>query len=642
MQPNLVRPAVDSVAGAYLALLADRGIEYLFGNAGTDFAPIVEAMAQAQTSGMPMPQPITAVHEHLAISMRGYVTTPGRIGTVMVHVSVGTADGVCATTNAARENVPLLFTAGRTPILEEGLPGHRTSVIHWGQEMFDPVGRVRECVKWDYELRSAEQVETIVDRALAAAQSEPQGPVYLSLPRKVLAAPVPSLGYTSPVRRVAATPAGPDSVAVDRLAQRLEAATHPVLITSNLGRDETAVAMLAAFAQTCAVPVVQCRARFLNLPHDHPMHGGYEPATFLEQADLVIVLDSDVPSVPASIRMRDDCYVVHAGHDPLFLRYPVRGFRCDAALTTGAGPLLDALTMHLAARIDVALLDARLPRMSALRSQPVGERAARLDAVRTLSPMHPAWVSHCLSHALDDEAIVVSEYPFSTEYCGFPRSGSFFASSTASGLGSGFGVALGAKLAHRERLVVATLGDGAYMFSNPSAGHHAAGQNDLPILVVVFNNAMWNAVRRATRGMCSNGHAVRSDAPAYMNLDGLPAFEDVGIAGGGHGERVEHPEALPAALARAIGVVTRERRQALIDVMCCVSDRVALVRSCSGVASCVVLAQAAGPRDDFEMMKIGVVCTLRSQALSSQARLRAEARRVRAAETRMTRCSSIR
>jgi acetolactate synthase-1/2/3 large subunit len=473
--------------------------------------------------------------------------------------------------NAARENVPLLFTAGRTPILEEGLPGHRTSAIHWGQEMFDQAGMVREFVKWDYELRSAEQVETIIDRALAAAGSEPKGPVYLSLPRGVLAAPMASFGYTSPMRRVAATPAGPDPVAVDQLAQRLEAAKRPVLITSNLGRDESAVAKLAAFAQSCAVPVVQYRARYLNLPHDHPMHGGYEPATFLEQADLAIVLESDVPWVPASTRMRDDCYVVHAGHDPLFLRYPVRGFRCDAALTTGAGVLLDALTMRLAGRIDAAVLDARLARMSTLRSQRAKERAARLDAVRTLSPIHPAWVSHCLSHALDDEAIVVNEYPISTEFCGFSRPGSFFASSTASGLGWGFGAALGAKLAHRERLVVATLGDGAYMFSNPLAGHYAARQNDLPILVVVFNNAMWNAVRRATRGMYPNGHAARSDAPAYTKLDGLPAFEDVCVAAGGYGERVEHAEALPAALARAIDVVMRKRRQALLNVMCCVS-----------------------------------------------------------------------
>lgn len=572
IQPSLVSPAVDSVAGAYLALLADRGIEYLFGNAGTDFAPIVEAMAQAHSSGVPMPRPITAVHEHLALSMaHGYAMTSGKTGAVMVHVSVGTANGVCGAMNAARENVPLLFTAGRTPILEEGAPGHRTSAIHWGQEMFDQAGMVREFVKWDYELRSAEQLETIVDRALAAARSEPKGPVYLSLPREVLAEPVKAFGFGSPVRRVEAMPAGPDPVAVEQIAQRLVAAKHPVVITSNLGRDEGAVAKLAAFAQTCAVPVVQYRSRYLGLPCDHPFHGGYDPAAFLADADLVIVVESDVPWVPASTRLRDDCHVVHAGHDPLFLRYPVRGFRCDAAITTGAGALLDALNRCLTGRIDGAVYEMRAARMRAHRTQRARERAARLDAVCNDAPIHPVWVSHCLSRVLDDTAIVVNEYPLSTEFCGFTRPGSFFASSTASGLGWGFGAALGAKLAHPARLVVATLGDGAYMFSNPLAGHYAARQNDLPILVVVFNNAMWNAVRRATRGMYPNGHAARSELPAYTKLDHLPAFEDVCIAAGGHGERVETPEALPAALERAIDVVMREKRQALLNVMCCVS-----------------------------------------------------------------------
>jgi thiamine pyrophosphate-dependent acetolactate synthase large subunit-like protein len=87
--------------------------------------------------------------------------------------------------NASRQNLPILFTAGRTPITESGaLPAARNNYIHWAQEHFDQGGMLREFMKWDYELRHAEQVETVVDRALAIAQSEPQGPVYVTLPRK--------------------------------------------------------------------------------------------------------------------------------------------------------------------------------------------------------------------------------------------------------------------------------------------------------------------------------------------------------------------------------------------------------------------------------------------------------------------------
>ena len=87
-----------------------------------------------------------------------------------------------------RGQVPVLFTAGRTPINEDTLKGHRTLDIHWTQEMYDQAAMVRESVKWDYELRNGEQLETIVDRMLTVAMSDPKGPVYLSLPREVLSA----------------------------------------------------------------------------------------------------------------------------------------------------------------------------------------------------------------------------------------------------------------------------------------------------------------------------------------------------------------------------------------------------------------------------------------------------------------------
>jgi acetolactate synthase I/II/III large subunit len=106
--------------------------------------------------------------------------------------------------NAARENVPMLFTAGRSPLTEEGMAGARDVYIHWAQEMFDQAGMVREIVKWDYELRNGQQLETVVDRALAVATSAPQGPVYLSLSREVLASPLPGFTYDMPGRRLAA------------------------------------------------------------------------------------------------------------------------------------------------------------------------------------------------------------------------------------------------------------------------------------------------------------------------------------------------------------------------------------------------------------------------------------------------------
>ncbi|MEE8333383.1 MAG: thiamine pyrophosphate-binding protein, partial [Alphaproteobacteria bacterium] len=127
---------VDSVAEAYLALLADRGVDYMFGNAGTDFATVIEALSKAQLGESNAPIPVTVPHENVAVSMaHGYFLATGRIQTVMLHVSVGTANGVCGVFNATRERVPILFTAGRTPINEDGADGARSIYIHWAQEM---------------------------------------------------------------------------------------------------------------------------------------------------------------------------------------------------------------------------------------------------------------------------------------------------------------------------------------------------------------------------------------------------------------------------------------------------------------------------------------------------------------------------
>ena len=218
-----------SVAQAYLALLADRGVDYLFGNAGTDFAPLVEAFAQAAQAGISVPRPILAAHENLAVAMaHGYGMVSRRIPAVMVHVSVGTANMICAAMNAARENVAMLLTAGRSPLTETGLFGSRDGYIHWAQEMYDQAGMLREIVKWDYELRNAEQLVTVVDRALAIAGTEPRGPVYLSLPREVIAAPL-SVEQLPPARMHAAAPPAPDGSAMAAAARILARAKRPLM-----------------------------------------------------------------------------------------------------------------------------------------------------------------------------------------------------------------------------------------------------------------------------------------------------------------------------------------------------------------------------------------------------------------------------
>jgi acetolactate synthase-1/2/3 large subunit len=558
--------AVDSVAAAYLRLLTERGVQYLFGNAGTDFAPIVEAYAESATSGMPVPQPILAAHENLAVSMaHGYAMLSRNIPAVMVHVSVGTANMICGAMNAARENIGMLLTAGRSPITEFGQHGSRDGYIHWAQEMYDQAGMLREIVKWEYELRNAAQLETVVDRALAIAGTEPRGPVYLSLPREVLGEAA-FAGQSGVARLRPAAPAAPDAEAIAAAADLLARAKRPLIVAANAGREPGAFAALAAFAERFAIPVTQHKPRYLGLPSSHPMNLGYDPHRFVGEADVILVLDSDVPWLPVQARPKPDCKVIQCGFDPLHTQIPIRGFASDLGIAGGCAATLTALTK---------VLDARKIDVSARREWAVKERA-RLDAERRAildknarqMPMHPGWVSHCIGAAKDADAIVVNEYTLQLDHCGFEQPDSYFGSSSASGLGWGPGAALGAKLAAPERQVIAVSGDGAYLFSNPVAVHHAAALHKLPVLFIVMNNSMWNAVRRSTLQMYPQGQTGRSNDTPFTRLGDLPAFEQVCSAAGGYGERVEDPAGLPAAIKRALEVVRNEGRQALLNVIC--------------------------------------------------------------------------
>ncbi len=145
-----------TAAARYLSALAGHGIDSIFVNAGTDFAPIVEAYAANSKAGGPaLPRPVICAHENLAGGMaHGAALMSGRPQAIMLHVNVGTANAACAVANAARDRIPLLVTAGRSPILESGATGARDLPIHWSQEMFDQAGLVREFVKWDYDTKT--------------------------------------------------------------------------------------------------------------------------------------------------------------------------------------------------------------------------------------------------------------------------------------------------------------------------------------------------------------------------------------------------------------------------------------------------------------------------------------------------------
>jgi acetolactate synthase-1/2/3 large subunit len=181
--------------------------------------------------------------------------------------------------------------------------------------------------------------------------------------------------------------------------------------------------------------------------------------------------------------------------------------------------------------------------------------------------MSPGFVARRLAEALPEDAVLFSELGCDPSVMGFTRPGSYFGFPPAGGLGWGLPAALGAKLAQPERTVVATVGDGSYLFANPVACHQAAEALDLLVLTVVMNNGRWNAVDKTTRLVYPDGHAARANRMPLTSLQPAPDYALIAQASRGFGLRVERAEDLAAALSVALDAVRRERRQALLDVV---------------------------------------------------------------------------
>ncbi len=554
-----------SVAESLLRALKRRGIDYVLANAGTDFAPVIEGLVKLSGERGAIPRFITVPHENLAMAMaHGYYQVAGKPAGVMVHVTVGTGNTICALMNAARDNVPLLLMAGRTPLTQSGHIASRSAPIHWGQENFDQAGVVREYTKWDFELRAGQPVDEVLGRALDVALAEPRGPVYLTLPREVLADTARTPGRALPPTEFASPQPSPQHI--DQLADWVAAAEWPMILTSNLGRDTAAVAVLGALAERHAIPVAQPHASCVNLPASHAFNTGHAGTELLGKADLIIVADCEVPWYPRYFTPRADAKVVHLGVDPLWARYPLRSFPAQLAIPGSSRSALALLDRALQSRqLDQKAADKRRAAVATFRAAVQEKLVATNARARTERPIRYSYLGACVADALPKGSIVITELGVGADHLGLEEPGTLLGVSIGGGLGFGLGASLGAKLAAPDRMVVSTIGDGSYMFGNPTPFHLVSRAANLPTLTILCNNGRWQAVESATRVVYPDGVAAHAAEMPLVELQPSPEFTKVAEASDAWARRVDDPADLPKALHAALSAVAGGR-QALLDV----------------------------------------------------------------------------
>jgi acetolactate synthase-1/2/3 large subunit len=556
-----------SAGGAIFGKMKALGIDYVFVNSGTDFPPIIEGMVAAAHEGIELPTAVVVPHEHVAMGMaHGYYQISGKIQSVMLHTNVGLSNGVTGAINAWCDQIPVLMMSGRTPVTEGARFGARTVPIGWGQEMFDQTALVREVTKWDYELRFPEQVAELFDRGWAIANSTPKGPVYLSLPREVLCEPTSPAGLntaSSMAPVITAATEGDIKTAADLLA----GAEKPLIISQRGAGSEEAFAALPQFLADWAIPLSHYWANMLSVPMSHPMQIGSAPEAMLAEADVVLVINALAPWWPDKVTLRDDVKVIQLGPDPLFTRTPIRNFPAHVTLAGETADTLLALIAEMNLRSkDEAFIEGRRQRISEISA--ANRRAVIEKAERGKnSPMTKEWVSHCLGKAIKGrKATVFHELGCPLDQLDLNSHNSYFQEPYSGGLGWGLPAALGAQLADRDRLVFATIGDGSYMFANPTVCHQVAEALELPVIVLVLNNEEWGAVRHSVVGTYKGGLAHQANEVPLTSLKPSPDFARTAEASRAYTETITDGEDLPGALERAIKIATEEKRQVLFNI----------------------------------------------------------------------------
>lgn len=436
----------------------------------------------------------------VAMSMAdGYARLTGKPQCVIVHVDVGTQGLGAAVHNASTGRAPVFVFAGLSPFTLEGeLRGSRTEYIHWIQDVPDQKAIVGQYCRYAGEIKTGTNVKQMVNRALQFAKSDPQGPVYLCGAREVMEADITPYSLKQedwdPVELGA-----PPAKAVEKIAEALAGAKSPLLITGYSGRNHAVPPALVELADTVkGLRVLDTGGSDMCFPADHPAWRGlrFGADDIIATADVIVVIDCDVPWINTRCKPRDDAMVYHIDVDPMKQQMPLfylqaKGrYRADAL--TSVQHITAAVRGKVSEQAEVAQTrkneyEGKLATI-AKAAEPLSDGTFGTGHLcRTLKETCPAdtiWAIEAVTNTQFVHDNLQPTLPGSWINCG------------GGGLGWSGGGALGIKLAsdveaggsNKGKFVVQIVGDGSYLFTVPGSVYWVARRYKIPVLTIVLNN----------------------------------------------------------------------------------------------------------------------------------------------------------
>jgi acetolactate synthase I/II/III large subunit len=557
-------------ADTLLRVLAQMGIDRIFSSPGSEWAPVWEAFAKAKAQSEGVPLYISSRHEEVAVGMAsGYAKSTGKLPAVMIHTTVGALHATMALRGALHEQIPMVvFTGESLGFGEETGPDVGAQWLGALADMGGPARLVERCVKWSYGVNAKSLLPSTIQRACQLAMSAPKGPVFVSLPMEYL---FEKMTKNAAAENVPIPAPVADSSAIEELATLLAGAKNPLIITEEAGRDPAVVDKLVELAELVGAGVVESRASsYVNFPRTHPLHAGFEPQEFLQEADAILLLGVVVPWHPASKKLNPATKVAVLSDNPLRSELPYWGFPVSQILTGDVSSSIKHLLEAVKRNLQKSNNDAAR-RAEIWRGRHEARRASwKEDAMRRQEqkPLDTRWVTYELAQVIPPDAIVVEEtitHRLSIHrYLDMLKPGSFFAGCIG-GLGTGTGTALGVKAANPKRPVLCLIGDGAFNYDPGLAALGACQEHNLPIMIVLYNNYGYHSQKSGVPRFFPDGFAVKNQDFIGISINPSPDYAMIARAFEGYGEKVEEPAEVRAALQRGLKALAGGQ-MALIDV----------------------------------------------------------------------------
>ncbi|MFF1463934.1 thiamine pyrophosphate-dependent enzyme [Streptomyces sp. NPDC058330] len=566
MTDSTQTPGVDG-GDAVVSAFDAAGADYLFCSSGSEWAPVWESLARRHRDGEPAPGYLDLTHETVAVGMAtGYGLVTRRPQGVLLHAAPGLLQGSMAIHGALLAGVPMVVassessTYGDGPGQDPGGQWYRNLSIVGG-----PHGVARPFTKWSNEAADVHTLPTMITRSAELARRAPAGPAYLNIPLEILLEDWDGR-EAKPVVAPGSTHSSPDEA--DSVARMIREAENPVIVTETAGREAGGFEALVAFAEAWDIPVVEPDSAVCgNFPRTHPLHGGGDIGPWMDEADLILLVNCRVPFYPPSRRPAKAKVVVidevpqrpHLVYQVLF---------ADRYLEGGVAHTLRQLARR-ATDLDGAAVARR---RAAQEERYAAEQSAITEAesrAEQAEGTDPVLVAATLRRLLDgSDAIVVDETitHSRTVKRHLKTSGPDSYFYVQGGLGQGIAVALGAKLAARDRPVVFTVGDGAFTYNPVIPSYDAARAYGLPVLIVVFNNRVYRSMNLNHRRFYPEGAAAETGEWLGTDLHRLPRLAAFAEPFGMHTETVDTPDALTPALERALKAVA-DGTTAVVDVL---------------------------------------------------------------------------